>query len=127
MTIANIRAKMADAVTLVTGLTCLPNVPSVIHPPVAILKPTAGNWDLTLPRVAPEINWDLILIVPAAMLVEEAQTQLDSYLEGDQLKDAIQGADYLPDANYARVIRWRSYGEPVLEQYIGVILEIVTR
>ena len=125
MTIADVRTIMAAAIESVTGLKCSAYVPEVIHPPLAILKPVSGNWDFNAPRSMPRRTFELTIVIPAALLIQEAQETLDSYLETDKIKDAIEKANYQGKCNYTRVIGWRGYGDTVLDQYIGVRFDII--
>lgn len=125
MTIADIRTLMAAAIQTATNLKVFAYVPSVVNPPLAILRPVSGDWDTNLPRSTPRRNFELTVVIPATLLMEEAQQTIDSYLETDKIKDAIEKADYQGKCNYARVVGWRGYGDTVLDQYIGVRFDIV--
>lgn len=125
MTVSGVRSVIAAAVTNVTGLACHATVPDVIQPPLAILRPVSGDWDMNLPRSMSRNRYELTIVLPAGLSIEEAQDTLDGYLESAQLRDAIEKANYAGQANYARVIGWRDYASTVLDQYIGVRFDII--
>jgi hypothetical protein len=125
MTVSGVRSVIAAAVKAVTGLECHATVPDVIQPPLAILRPVSGDWDMNLPRSSTRNRYELTIVLPAGLSLEEAQDTLDAYLESAQLRDAIEKANYAGQANYARVIGWRDYAQTVLDQYIGVRFDIV--
>ncbi len=122
--IADVKAVIAAAVTA-AGIKCFNNVPSVINPPMAVLKLTSGDWDTNLPRSTPRMRFELTVAMPAPLEMEEPQQNIDALLETDKIRDAIENADYTGKANYARVVGWRNYGEPVIDQYLGVVFDIV--
>ena len=125
MSLAEVRTILAAAVVSVTGLKCIAYVPSVVNPPLAILKPTSGDWDTNLPRSTPRRNFELIIVIPSTLSLEETQQTLDSYLETDKIKDAIEKAPNQGKYNYARVIGWRNYGDTVIDTYAGLKFDIV--
>jgi hypothetical protein len=127
MSIKDVRNIMAAAVEAKLGFKCWPKVPAVFNPPVACIRHNAGNWDTNLPRSTAIRRFELIVAIPETLSPEEAQDSLDTLIETDIVKDAVEKADYAGKANYARVIGYRDCGEPVLDVYIGVRFDIEVR
>lgn len=129
-TIAQMRAGIATNLQTIAGLRTSDTVPDNIQPPVAIVSPSAIQYDLTFQRGLDLYNFTVMIVVGRAS-ERQAQRALDAFCAGtgaSSVKAAIESNRTLTGlVNDLRVTSMRNYGSTLIGEttYLAVEFELV--
>lgn len=129
-TIAEIRAGIATNLATISGLRTTETIPDNPQPPVAIIAPSAIEYDLTFKRGLDQYNFIVTLIVGRAS-ERQAQRTLDLYCAGSgssSVKTAIESNRTLSGlVQDLRVTAMRNYGSTVIGEntYLACEFDLV--
>lgn len=122
-----LRAGIATRLATINGLRAHEDVPDVVTPPAATVRPapeTFIQWDTTFARGSDDYTFVVTLFVSRAS-DRQGQLALDAYLAGSgtkSIKAAIEGDETLGGlAMWTHVVEARNYGPftYAAEQYFG--------
>lgn len=129
-TMAQIRAGIATNLATIAGLRTTETMPDNPQPPVAIISPTAIEYDLTFARGLDQYNFTLMIIVGRAS-ERSAQRTLDAYCAGlgsSSVKTAVESNRTLSGLiQDLRVTAMRNYGTTTIGEtnYLAVEFDLV--
>lgn len=129
-TIAQMRAGIATNLRTIAGLRTSDTVPDNPQPPVAIVSPSAIQYDLTFQRGLDLYNFTVMIVVGRASQ-RQAQRALDAFCAGtgaSSVKAAIESNRTLTGlVNDLRVTSMRNYGSTLIGEttYLAVEFELV--
>lgn len=129
-TIAEIRAGIATNLATISGLRTTETIPDNPQPPVAIITPSAIEYDLSFQRGFDQYNFLVTLIVGRAS-ERQAQRTLDLYCAGtgsSSVKTAIESNRTLSGLiQDLRVTAMRNYGSTVIGEntYLAAEFDLV--
>ena len=133
MSLTGIKAALVTALKTISGLTVYDHVPESINekPPVAWVMPRSGEYNLD-PGGNMYQLFEVVLLVQRMGDLDQAQTDLDTYLDNSgtySIKAALDAASLSTHAHDLLVERWRDYG--VMEyppgsgtQYLGFKVDV---
>lgn len=129
-TIAEIRAGIATNLATISGLRTTETIPDNPQPPVAIIAPSAIEYDLSFQRGFDQYNFVVTLIVGRAS-ERQAQRTLDLYCAGtgsSSVKTAIESNRTLSGLiQDLRVTAMRNYGSTIIGEntYLAAEFDLV--
>ncbi len=117
MSLSNIRTQLASALGSIPTLRVYDNWPAVFSGefPCAVIHPRSGNWNTTLPRRTPQINWEILILLGKQGDISQCQDTLDALIADtgstSAIKPAIELYTYTPSTacSFARITGFRDY------------------